>query len=244
MDIKDEEGCFGVEQLDNITLGSMEPGSFGLFTGPTGTGKSSMLYHFLFQGAKAGDNVCLISNEAPANLATRISSFKTHEAKWIKDGYISIFNITDLISLIGTNLDEAGPDEVDLLHDLIVQVVDLLDAKRLVIDPFNPILDLLETWDKIHFLQRLKNRLVKLGVTTFIGVDSMKNFEDLDMECYEPYLFDIIIKFLKEKEPPITMNTLTIERWRSSPHSKNSYVIDVSKEGVILVPRIKPLEVR
>jgi hypothetical protein len=37
---------------------------------------------------------------------------------------------------------------------------------------------------------------------------------------------------------------MTIERWKGAPHAKNTYVVDVSKEGVFLVPRIKPLEVK
>jgi len=244
MEGKEGESWFGVEQLDNITLGRMVLGSFGIFNGPTGSGKSSMLYHLLFEGAGRNENVCLITNEAPGRIADHISSFNTHKPKWLKDGYISVFNAQDLMGLIGVEFSEAGPDDIDLFLDLIVQMVEHLDAKRLVIDPFNPILDLLDLWEKQFFLQGLKGRMSDLGVTTFIALDSKGTVEDHPSLCLEPYIFDIIVQFEKEKNPPITMNTMTIHRWKGSAHAKNTYVIDVSREGVILVPRIKPLEVR
>jgi KaiC/GvpD/RAD55 family RecA-like ATPase len=244
MDAKEEESCFGVDQLDNISLGNMLPGSLGLFYGPAGCGKSSMLYHFLFQGAKLNDNVCLISNEPPGRLAGHISSFTTHQANWLKDGYITIFNIQDLLGLVGVHFEDAGPDDLDLLLDLIVQVVEHLDAKRLVIDPINPILHLLEAWEKVFFIQRLKGKLLEMGVTTFIAMDTNLPLPEMDLTCMEPLNFNVIFSFRKEEEPPITLNTLTIERWKGTSHAKNTYVVDISNDGVFLVPRIKPLEVK
>jgi KaiC/GvpD/RAD55 family RecA-like ATPase len=244
MDAKEGESWFGVDQLDNITLGKMAPGSLGIFNGPVGTGKSSMLYHLLFEGAKRNENVCLITNEPPGRIANHISSFNTHQPKWLKDGYISVFNAQDLMGLIGVDFSNAGPDEVDLFLDLIVQMVTHLDAKRLVIDPFNPVLDLLELWEKQFFIQGLKGKMSDMGVTTFIAMDSKGTIEELGSLCLQPYIFDMIVQFEKEKDPPVTMNTMTIQRWKGSAHARNTYVIDVSKDGVILVPRIKPLEVR
>ena len=244
MEGKEGESCFGVDQLDNITLGRMTPGSLGLFHGPAGCGKSSTLYHFLFQGAGLNQNVCLISNEPPGRLSGHISSFKTHQPNWLKDGYISIFNIQDLTRLIGVHLEENEEDDIDLIFDLIVQVVQHLDAKRLVIDPVNPLLNLLEEWDRIFFIQRLKGKLLEMGVSTFLAFDTNLALEEIDLRCMEPSIFDIIVGFRKEEEPPIIMNTMTIERWRGSAHAKNTYVIDISEEGVFLVPRIKPLEVK
>ncbi|MBN1390120.1 MAG: hypothetical protein JXA22_05705 [Candidatus Thermoplasmatota archaeon] len=244
MDEVNRDSCFGVEQLDNITLGRLLPGTMGLFYGPAGCGKSSMLYHFLFQGASLTNDVCLISNEPPGRLSSHISSFKTHQPNWLKDGYISIFNIQDLMGLIGLDLESSGPDDVDLFFSLLVQIIKHLDAKRLVIDPVNPILDLLEKWNKLFFMQKLKGKLMEMGVSTFIALDTGSSLEEMKVPTMQHQIFDIIVGFRKEREPPVIMNTLTIERWKGSPHARNTYVIDISKEGVFLVPRIKPLEVK
>ncbi|MGA1819432.1 MAG: RAD55 family ATPase [Thermoplasmatota archaeon] len=244
MEGKDGESCFGVDQLDNITLGRVIPGSLGIFHGPAGSGKSSMLYHFLFQGADMNKNVCIITNEPPGRISSHMSSFRTYQSNWLKDGYISIFNIQDLMALVGLDMENAGPDDVDLLFDLLIQVLQHLDAKRLVIDPINPILHLLEEWNKVFFIQRLKGKLIELGVSTFIALDTNLPIHQMDLRCLEPYNFNIILGFKKEEEPPIMLNTMTIERWKGSSHAKNTYVIEISKDGVFLVPRIKPLEVR
>ncbi|MGA1866135.1 MAG: RAD55 family ATPase [Thermoplasmatota archaeon] len=244
MDKMEEENCFGIDQLDNITLGRMVPGSFGLFYGPTGCGKSSMLYHFLFQGASMDNDVCLISNEPPGRLSGHMSTFKRHQPNWLKDGYIAILNVHDLMGLIGSDLEDSGPDDVDLFLDLLLQVVQHLDAKRLVIDPVNPILYLLEEWNKVHFMQRLKGKLIEKGVTTLMALDTSISLEERSMSVLEPYLFDIIVGFRKDRETPITMNTLTVERWKGAPHANNTYVIDISREGILLVPRILSMEVK
>jgi KaiC/GvpD/RAD55 family RecA-like ATPase len=162
----------------------------------------------------------------------------------LKDGYITIFNIQDLMGLMGVHFEEAGPDDVDLLMDLIVQVVEHLDAKRLVIDPINPVLHLLETWEKVFFIQRLKGKLQKMGVSTFLALDTDLPMPELNLMCMEPLNFNMIVAFRKEEEPPITLNTMTIERWKGTSHARNTYVVDISNEGVFLAPRIKPLEVK
>ncbi|MEA3559236.1 MAG: ATPase domain-containing protein [Candidatus Thermoplasmatota archaeon] len=244
MDVNEGEINFGITQLDNLSLGSLKPGSMGLFYGNVGTGKSSFLAHFLFKGADMDSNVCLLTNEPPGRIATRISSFETCRPNWLKDGYISIFSIRDLAGLIGVDLDRPSSNDIDLFLDLILQSLDHLDAKRLVIDPFNPLLRILDDKEKTFFLQKLKDGLQTMGVTAFLGLDMENGLSSLDSKCLEPNLFDAIIRFSKEKEPPVTLNTFTIERWKGSPHAMNTYVIDVSNDGIILIPRIKPLEVR
>ena len=48
MDGKEDDGSFGVSQLDNISMGKIRPGTLGLLYGQPGTGKSSLLSYFLF----------------------------------------------------------------------------------------------------------------------------------------------------------------------------------------------------
>ncbi|MBN1540392.1 MAG: hypothetical protein JW939_09630 [Candidatus Thermoplasmatota archaeon] len=244
MDEVKEESFFGIDQLDNITLGRITPGCMGLFHGPTGCGKSSVLYHFLFHGASMNNDVCLISNEPPGRMSGHMSAFKRYQPNWLKDGYISILNIHDLMGLIGSDLEDPGPDDVYLFMDLLLQVVHHLDVKRLVIDPVNPLLDLLEEWNKVHFMQRLKGKLMDMGVTMMMALDTGIPLEEMSLSVLEPGLFDIIVGFTKDRGTSIMMNTLRVERWKGSPHANNTYVIDISREGVLLVPRISSMEVK
>jgi KaiC/GvpD/RAD55 family RecA-like ATPase len=244
MDEKEWEGSFGVSQFDNATMGIMPPGTIGLFYGPPGAGKSSVLNHFLFQGARNGSNVCLITCEPPSSVASRITQFAGCNQQWLRDGYISILNIYDLVDLVGIKLGEMEEDDADLLYDLVVQVVNHLDVKRLVIDPVNPLLRSLESCGMMNFFQTLKGDLSKKGVICLLGYDTSREGGDWEQNPLSVYSLDIVVRFRKEREPPLVLNTLTIERWRSSSHARIAYVVDISDEGVVLVPRIKPLEVR
>jgi KaiC/GvpD/RAD55 family RecA-like ATPase len=244
MDEKEWEGSFGVTQLDNVTMGHMPPGTMGLFYGPSGTGKSSILAHFLFQGARKESNVCLITCEPPTTIASRITHFSGCNQKWLRDGYISVLNIYDLADLIGINLDDLEKGDMDLFYDLLVEVVDHLDAKRIVIDPVNPLLRSLEKQKKMDFFQTFKGDLTSKGVICFIGYDTGREMGQWESNPLSAHDLDIVVRFTRESEPPLVLNTLSIERWRSNSHARISYVVDISGDGVILVPRIKPLEVR
>ena len=244
MDEKEWEGSFGVSQLDNVTMGLMPPGTIGLFYGPTGTGKSSVLAHFLFQGAKKEENVCLITCEPPTITANRITHFSGCNQKWLRDGYISIMNIYDLADLIGVSPDRMEEGDAELLYDLFVEVVDHLDVKRMVIDPVNPLLGSLRSGGKLDFFRTLKGDLANRGAICFIGFDTGREVGDWEENPLSIHDIDIVVRFKKEEEPPLVLNTLTIDRWRASSHARTSYVVDISTDGVILVPRIKPLEVR
>jgi KaiC/GvpD/RAD55 family RecA-like ATPase len=243
MEKKEIDSSFGIDQIDNISPGGIPPGAIGLLRGPSGCGKSSVLAHFLFEGARRNENVCLISTEPPSIITSRIKSFNEQGQSWIKDGYITILNIQDLMDIIGVRLCEMEKGDGDLIYDLLIQIIDHLDAKRLVIDPINPLVEALEETGSLNFFQGLKDELLQRSATCFLCYDTVSERKDWENKVLPLYDLDIVIVFRKERDEPLIFNTLSIERWRSSPHSKTSYVVDISRDGVILVPRIKPLEV-
>lgn len=244
MDLNEGDVNFGITQLDNLTIGTLSTGTLGLAYGNPGTGKSSVMAHFLFKGAEMDSNVCMIGNEPPAKVASQISTFNTYRSNWLKDGYISIFSLKDLMNLVGIDPEDPDMNDMDLTLDLILQSLDHLDAKRLVIDPVNPLLNMVEKDRRGFFLQELKDGLQKMGVTAFLCLDTVEKEPTISGHSLDQQPFDVVLRFSKEVEQPTTLNTFTIERWKGHPHAKNMYVIDVSANGIILVPRIKPLEVR
>lgn len=244
MDGKEDIGSFGVSQLDNISMGRILPGTLGLLYGQPGTGKTSVLFYYLFQGAREDKNVCLITSEPPAKAASRMSDLQGYEQKWLRDGYISILNLHDLLDMIGIDLDRLEEGDPDLIFDLLVQVIDHLDIKRLVLDPINPLIMSMSRAGRTDLFQGFKSYLLDREASCIICYDTAREtskWEDNSLAVHE---LDIVIRFDKEKDPPMVFNTLTIERWRSAAHSKTSYVVDVTESGVVIVPRIKPLEVK
>ncbi len=219
MDEMGSDGSFGIAQLDNISLGKIQPGMIGLFHGPCGTGKSSILSHFLLQGAREDGNVCLITSEPPSIVASRISQFEGYDPKWLKDGYITILNIYDLMDIIGVRLCSLEVGDQDLIYDLLIQVIDHLDIKRMVIDPVNPLLNALDKEMTGSFFQGLKNELLNRNATCFISFDTNKDKEEWENNALSLFDLDIVVKFDKEIGQPIIFNTMLIERWRSAQHT-------------------------
>ncbi len=242
MDEVTEKSIFGVEKLDNLTLGKVLPGSMGLFYGPSGTGKSSIGYHFIFEGVVSGQNSIIITNEPARGVIGKLSNFEQFKEQWVEEGYISLFPIQDLMGLVGVRFEEAGPSDIDLLFRVIMRSIEDLEVKRVVIDPGNPLVTLLERGNKVFFFQRLKEELVRRGISLVFIVDTSTPLDDGISKVIAPYMFDYVLRFNREKDHSISMKTLTIEKWGGTNHPPNDYVLDISRDGVMMAPRIRRLE--
>ena len=229
---------FGLDQLDGLSLGKLSRGTIGLLKGPSGTGKSSVLAHFLFDGAMKGESCCLVTNEPPARVAVGLSRFRRFVPGWVKEGYISIFNIHDMLEMIGISEEHMTSDDVELLHDLLIQTVEQLDVKRLVIDPLNPLLNILERTGMSFFMRGLRNEVVDRGIVCMLSYDSNDPDGVWGSRSLEPDTLDLVIGFSRSQGPGPIMNYLSIERWKGAPHSRSTYVIELDGDGVVLVPRL------
>lgn len=231
---------FGIDQLDGLSLGKLSYGTLGLLIGPSGTGKSTVLAHFLFNGAKNGESCCLITNEPPVRVAGHLSRFRSYDPSWVKDGYISIFNLHDMLDMLGISEETMDKDDMELLFDLLVQTIDQMDTKRLVIDPLNPLMNLLERTDMRSFMRGLRSEILDRGMVAMLSYDTLSPSEMWAKQVLEQDMLDVMVAFSRVREHEVSMNCLSIEKWRGSPHSRASYVIDIGTDGVILVPKIGP----
>ncbi|MDG6225054.1 MAG: ATPase domain-containing protein [Candidatus Thermoplasmatota archaeon] len=235
---------FGIEKLDNLTTGRMEPGLLGLIYGPPGTGKTTLGSHFLFRGASLNQNVCLLTYEPTSLFTRKFQRFKCYESSWLKDGYISIFMLQNLMENIGIDPERIEVDDLDLLFDVMVQIISDMDMKRVIIDPGAPFIDLLNKNGRGSYLTELKIDLVKLNASAFIVYDIDPLFVNKREPGYipNPNLFDVMIKLNREDSGRSPVNTLHIQRWKDAPHSRSIYVIDMSSDSVIMAPRLFPSE--
>jgi len=229
---------FGIDQLDGLSLGKLSFGTLGLLMGPSGTGKSTVLAHFLFNGAQHGESCCLITNEPPVRVAGHLSRFRSYDPSWVKDGYISMFNLHDMLNMIGISEETITQDDMELLFDLMVQTLDQMDTKRLVIDPLNPLMNLLERTDMRFFMRGLRSEVLDRGMVAMLSYDTLSPSEMWGKHLIEQDMLDVMVAFSRVREREVSMNCLTIDKWRGSPHSRASYVVEIDPDGVILVPKI------
>lgn len=92
----------GIQGLDKITQGGFLPGSCILVTGGTGTGKTTMMLQFLWDGLKSGEKCIYITlEETPEDLRADAMQFGWDLLKYEKAGQLRIemydpFELTDV----------------------------------------------------------------------------------------------------------------------------------------------------
>lgn len=240
MSPENTDPIFGIEKLDTISTGRMEPGLLGLIYGPPGTGKTTIGSHFLFKGASQNENVCLLTYEPMTLFTRKFQRFRSYESSWLKDGYISIFMLQNLMERIGIDPYDFIDEDLDLLFDVMIQIISDMDMKRVVIDPGTPFIDLIVRHDKVAKLTDLKLDLVRLRASALIVYDIglSTGSGHYPYHIPSPNLFDIIIRTDLDNACPAPVITLRIERWKDSAHSRNIYVLDTSGDRVIMAPRL------
>ena len=238
----DRGNTFGISQLDNIILGTMRPGSMGLLYGPTGTGKSSVAAHFAFQGARDEENVLFLTTDPVRGIIKDMSRFRSWNPNWIDDGFISVMRMQDLLEMGGLSLESIDGSDIDLLYDLVISAVDSTQSKRLVIDPADPLLNIILEKRPYLFLDDLKCEAFERDLRILLVTDGLLDPAQGGFGSVFHHHFDIIIEFNRVKGAT-SFNTLTVKRWKSSPHSRSTYVLDVSETGIIMIPKIQRSEV-
>jgi hypothetical protein len=187
-------------------------------------------------------NVCALTTDPSTSIATDYQRYSEYDSSWIKDGYITVFMVQNLMDLIGVDSARIDRDDVRLFIRLLTHMISTMDLKRLLIDPGRPLLDMMDDMDQTHLLHQLKGTLVKHSSSAFIIYDTgIRDSWDTD-SIPHPHLFDIQIRCDREERRGPSMNTLTIQRWKGAPHSRVTYVLDLSERGVMLVPMINPAE--
>jgi len=242
VDAERDDPVFGINKLDNLSLGTMEPGLMGILYGPVGLGKTTIGSHFLFKGASQGSNVCLLTTEPPSWMVRRFIRFKDYDSSWVKDGYISVFKVSNLFRHIGVDPSRPGREGLVLFSHLLSQMMDTMDLRRIVVDPAGPLF-MTSLAHCPDLLESIRTALVRTGASAIFVLDTGLD-DGGTFDVPTPHLFDIMIKFQRESVQNSQMNMVTIQRWKGSPHSRMSYVLDISDEGVMLIPRLDPWEVR
>jgi KaiC/GvpD/RAD55 family RecA-like ATPase len=175
-------------------------------------------------------------------VAASYQRFSQYDSSWIKDGYITVFMVQNLMDLIGAERVGAGYRDIRLFVKLVSNIIETMDLHRILIDPGRPILDLMNGLDQTSLIHDLKDTLMRNGASAMMIYDTgIRDSWDTD-GIPHPHLFDIIIRCDREERRGQSSNTMMIERWKGSAHSRMTYILDLSYEGVMMVPRIDPSE--
>ncbi len=175
----------GVQALDQLLGGGLQPGSNTLLIGPSGVGKTTTAVRCMLANLERGENAAyFLFDEGLGTLLTRCTELGMDVRPHIDDGRLSLQQIDPA---------EMSPGE---FTSRVRDTVEKQKAKFLVIDSLNAYLQAMPG-EKYLLLQmhELLNYLNQLGVLTFMVLGQHGLVNEMRTEVDLSYLSDAILLF-------------------------------------------------
>jgi circadian clock protein KaiC len=214
-----ERLTMGVPELDAMLGGGLPAGYSMLVVGPSGSGKTVLATEFLAEGVRLGQRGVIAAFEKSPNqlLSQRLNDL-------VNSGDVGVVNTRTL---------DLSIDEV--LSDL-VNMIERLDAKRLVIDSLSGFELALAASYRDEFrecLYRMISVLTSMGVTVLMTAELEDRYDTLRFSSYgSAFLVDAIVMQRYVEWEGELKRVLSVVKVRSSDHSKQIRFYDVDDGGI------------
>ena len=218
----------GVPELDKMMGGGILEGDSCLVAGPSGTGKSALATQFIHEGLRQGETgVIAIFEERPTGYIHRAAGFGLDLKTPQKAGQLEILYIRPLDLSVDETMQE------------ILDAVERLDAKRLVIDSLVGFEMALAPGFRTDFresLYRMIGALTGAGITILSTVEVEDTFTALPFSQYViSFLTDDIIRMRYVEINGQLRKVLVIIKMRGSNHSKDIREYVIADKGIVLI---------
>ncbi|UCH01943.1 MAG: AAA family ATPase [Candidatus Bathyarchaeota archaeon] len=218
----------GIEGFDDLIEKGLPIEGVFLVAGSPGAGKTTFAAQFIYEGAtrfaEKGIYVCFAENRD--SLLRNLDRFGWNFNKLEIEGYISILDLfTTKEPGIQSNL------------NLILEKINEVGAKRLVIDSFTAFSMALTEPADVRFLIHLLYRfLKKIGCTTVMISDMPWGSQRIGLGVEEFIVDGIILMQTKFDDEGMLRRSLRIIKMRSTHHSKQTYEYDITDNGIQFFP--------
>lgn len=231
----------GIEGLDNALNGGIPRGNVVLLTGTCGTGKTTIGMEFLVNGAKMGENSALISVTEPSlKLLENMKTYEFFDEKLVEDNKLFLIDLGVIYRTLGLVTQDYAIEDIDALLAAFDNVIRALDIKRVVIDSITAVCSRLKEHSRIRdFVFKLATTLTADGATTIFVSEIAAGTHDYSTYNVEEAVADGIIMLGDLERRGDLLRTLQIIKMRGTLHSRAKYVIDLTTDGVIIVPLLK-----
>jgi circadian clock protein KaiC len=222
----------GIAELDTMMGGGILEGDSVLVSGPSGTGKSALATHFLAEGLRAGEpGIAAIFEERPRGYAARARTFGLDLDTPQKDGTLELLYLRPLDL------------SVDETMQAILDAVDRLGAKRLVIDSLVGFEMALAPGFRVDFRESLYRMIAALtgaGVTILTTVEIEDDFTSFEFSHYTiSFLTDDIVRLRYVEIEGELRKVMVVVKMRGGNHSKDIREYVIGDDGIVV---IKPRE--
>ena len=165
--VKKEVCSTGIEELDTKMSGGIPLGSTVLITGCSGSGKTTMCMQFLFNGARKGERGVFFTITEPLfKLTKNLEGFAFYDKKLIESGMVNIIDLRIISERLGLDTEKYTVEDAGALLDILKDIADELDVKRLVMDSITALCYRLQTREMIRdFIFKLGTSLAVMKCT-------------------------------------------------------------------------------
>jgi circadian clock protein KaiC len=223
----------GIQGLDQVTGGGLPRGRPTLICGSAGCGKTVLAMEFLVRGAvQYGEpGVFIAFEETPTELAQNVGSLGFDLDDMVKRKQLRI----DFVRVERSEIDEAGEYDLEGLFIRIGHAIDMIGAKRVVLDTIEVLFSGLSNTGIVRSeLRRLFRWLKDKGVTAVITGE--RGDGSLTRHGLEEYVSDAVILLDHRVIDQVSTRRLRVVKYRGTAHGTNEYPFLIDEDGISVLP--------
>lgn len=242
---KDELCRTGIEQLDELLNGGIPTGSTVLTVGSSGSGKTTLCMQFLINGAKIGERGVFFTITEPLfKLTKNMDGFDFYDKKLIESGMVNLIDLRIISERLGLDTEKYTVEDASALLDILRDIADELNVKRLVIDSITALCYRLQTPEMIRdFIFKLGSSLAAMKCTTLLTSEVPPRTFQYSQYGIEEFISDGIMFLGDVERKGDLIRTLQIVKMRGAAHSRVKSAMSISsKNGVELTPLLRSRE--
>jgi len=235
----------GISALDEKLGGGFPNGNTVLLVGCSGSGKTTLCMEFLTNGANLGERGVFFTITEPLfKLTKNMEQFNFYDKKLIENGMVNIIDLRIISDRLGLDAEKYSVEDASALLDVLKDIADELQVKRLVIDSITALCYRLKSDEMIRdFIFKLGSSLAAMGCTTVLTseIPPVRHGE-IKYSKYgiEEFIADGIVFLGDVERKGDLVRTLQLVKMRGTSHSRSKFAMNISqKRGVELTPLLK-----
>lgn len=230
----------GIPGLDELIEGGIPRGDTILVAGKAGTGKSILAMQFIYKGATEYDEpgVFVTLEEPPHLIKRNMFRFGMDLDAQIKEGKISIVDLSPSKEVTPVTIGEFPSFDLSGLQAIIMNHVNKLKAKRIVLDTLSIMAYKFRSRDILREeFFKLAAAITRTGCTLLITSEIPEQDQGLGVFDIEAFLASGVIVLYNDKISDTSRSrSIEVLKLRGSKHSSRIHSMRITDEGIRVWP--------